>query len=187
MPIVHRSVVGTNIKAMRTYSHALLTWAAARRLGPFEPAAAVWGATLPDLPAIAGVVWLGAKRRSWFGRREFCEEACEKGPFGEPDAALHSALPVAALLAFYAASGVRGRDTRGALLAFLLGWAGHVLADALTHAEDARPVLWPISRRRFRGPISYWDRAHHSRPFALVEHAALLMVAAWLLSRNSPG
>ena len=179
-------IVGTNIKAVRTYSHALLTWAAARRVGPSDSDAArraAVGAMLPDLPAVAGAAWLFARRRRLFGRREFCEEACEKGPFGGPDVALHSALPVAALLALYVAPEVRRHDTRGTLLAFLLGWVGHVLADALTHAEDARPILWPLSRRRFEGPISYWDRAHHAHPFALFEHATLLLVAVWLLSR----
>ena len=171
---------------MRTYSHALLTWAVARRLDPSNSAAARWaavGAVVPDLSAAAGAAWLFTRCRRLFGRREFCEEACEKGHFGDPDAALHSALPVATLLAFYAVPGVRRRDTRGTLLAFLLGWVGHVLADTLTHAEDARPILWPLSRRRFEGPISYWDRAHHARPFALFEHATLLLVAARLLSR----
>ena len=79
--------------------------------------------------------------------------------------------------------GVRERDADGTLLALLLGWAGHVLVDALTHVEDARPILWPLSRRRFQGPISYWDRAHNARSFALFEHATLLLVAARLLSR----
>lgn len=108
-------------------------------------------------------------------------EACEKGPFGAPDAALHSALLVAALLALHPAFGAKGRR---ASLAFLLGWAAHVLADALTHAEDVRPILWPLSRWRFRGLISYWDHRYHACPFALIEHGALLLVAAWLLSRN---
>ena len=171
---------------MRTYSHALLTWAAARRLVPSEPGVAAWGAlgaALPDLPAIAGALWLGARRRRWFTRRELCEEACEKGPFGGPDAALHSVLPVALLLVLWLVSGARERRTQ---LALLLGWLGHVLADVLTHAEDARPVFWPLSRRRFRGPVSYWDRSHHALPFALAEHGALLFVAAWIISRNFP-
>ncbi len=166
------------ICSVRTYSHALLTWFAARRLRPSEPGVAAWGAAgamLPDLPAIARAVWIGARRRS-FTRREFREEACEKGPFGGPDAALHSALPVAALLALC--------HSRGKLLAFLLGWAGHVLADALTHAEDARPILWPLSRRRFRSPISYWDRSRHARLFVLVEHGMLLLEAARIASRK---
>ncbi len=163
---------------MRTYSHALLTWFAVRRLRPSERGVAAWGAsgaTLPDLPAIAGAVWLGARRRS-FSRRGFREEVCEEGSFGGPDAALHSALPVAALLVLC--------HPRGKLLAFLLGWAGHVLADALTHAEDARPMLWPLSQRRFRSPISYWDSSHHARAFALAEHGALLLIAALTISRK---
>ena len=150
---------------------------------PSEPGVAAWGAsgaTLPDLPAIAGAVWLGARRRS-FTRREFREEVCEVGSFGGPDAALHSALPVAALLALFLTPGAGERHP--AVVAFVLGWAGHVLADALTHSEDARPLLWPFSRWRFRSPISYWDRSRHVRVFALAEHGALLLVAARKVKR----
>ena len=43
-----------------------------------------------------------------FIRREFCEEACEKGPFRAPDAALSSVVSVVALLAFCLASGAKG-------------------------------------------------------------------------------
>jgi hypothetical protein len=144
----------------------------------------VWaasGAVLPDLPAICGVLWLAVRRRRGFTRREFCQEACEKGPFGAPDAALHSALPVVTLLTLQLASGARGNRAR---LAFGLGWAAHVLADALTHAEDARPILWPLSRWRFRSPVSYWDRSRHALPFALVEHRAVLLVTIRLISRR---
>ncbi len=153
---------------------------------PSEPGVAAWGvlgAVLPDLPAIAGAIWLGARRRP-LTRREFCEEVCEKGPFGAPDAALHSALPVAVTLVLYRVSGAGGRRPRPALLAFLLGWAGHALADALTHAEDARPISWPLSRWRLRSPVSYWDRSRHARAFALAEHGALLLIVARTISRN---
>lgn len=139
---------------------------------PAEPGLAAWGAsgaTLPDLPAIAGAVWLGARRRV-FTRGEFREKVCGESSFGVPDAALHSALPVAVLLVLC--------HPRGKLLAFLLGWAGHALADALTHSEDARPLLWPLVRWRFRSPISYWDRSRHARVFALAEHGALLLLVA---------
>lgn len=113
------------------------------------------------------------------------EEACEKGPFDAPDATLHSALPVAELLALHLASGARGSRAR---LAFLLGWAAHVLTDTLTHAGDARPILWPLSQWRLRSPISYWDRSHHALPFALIEHGTSLFVALWIVSRgHSPG
>jgi len=171
---------------VRTYSHALFSFCAARRLAPAQPGVVAWTtlrAAGPDLPALAGVVWLGARRRRWFTRQEFCEEACEKGPFGGPDAAPHSALPVVLLLALRKTSGAK--DPRS--MAFLLGWAGHVLADALTHAEDARPILWPLSKRRFASQISYWDRAHYALLFALVEHAALLLLAARMLRSRKTG
>lgn len=174
------------IGRVRTYSHALLTLAATRRLAPSDPGAAAWaaaGATLPDAPVTAAAVWLFARWRR-FTRRGLCEEACAKGYFGGPDAALHSALPAGVLLALWLTTGPRGRRRCGKLLAFLLGWAGHVLADALTHAQDARPILWPLSRRCFRGPVSYWDRSHHARLFAATEHGALVLVAARALRRR---
>ncbi len=181
-------IVGTiKIGGMRTYSHALLTWAVARRLVPSEPGVAAWGAAgavLPDLPAVAAAVWLLAWRKRTFSREEFCREACEKGSFGGPDAALHSALSVVALLALYGAFGAKKGDSRGKMSAFLLGWGGHVLVDALTHSGDARPIFWPISGWRPEGPISYWDRTRHSRPFTLAEHAAVLAVAVWILRQK---
>ena len=54
----HQSTGEAKILGVRTYSHALLTWAAARRLAPSDPDVAAWsaaGALLPDLPGIAGV------------------------------------------------------------------------------------------------------------------------------------
>jgi membrane-bound metal-dependent hydrolase YbcI (DUF457 family) len=168
---------------VRTYSHALLTWAVAKRLNPSGPGVAAWGASgavLPDLPAIAGAIWLGARRRS-FTRRGFREDVCEKGSFGVPDAALHSAIPVGALLMLCLSGGV---PPRGGLLTFLSGWAGHVLADALTHAEDARPILWPLSKRRFASPISYWDRSRYARTFTMLEHGTSLLLVTWTISRR---
>lgn len=185
---LHVGTVGSRrIGPVRTYSHALFTWAAARHLVPSEPRVAAWGAlgaTLPDLPAIAGVLWTGARKRRLLTRRELCEEVCVKERFGGPDKALHSALPVAATLVLYRASGAGEPRPRAALLAFLLGWAGHALADAFTHAEDARPIFWPFSRWRFRSPISYWDRSRRARPFTLAEHAALLLVVAQTVSHD---
>lgn len=171
---------------MRTYSHAALTWTAARLADPSEAGVAAWaavGATLPDLPATAGAAWLGLRRCS-LDRTGFREEVCAKRSFSTPDAALHSALPAGALLLAFWTSGSSDSSLRRSLSAFLIGWVGHVLADALTHAEDARPVLWPVSGRRFRSPVSYWDRSHHARAFTMVEHGALLILAARAISRR---
>ena len=171
---------------MRTYSHAALTWATARLKYPFEVSVAAWGvsgAALPDLPALVGVVWLGSRRRR-LDRPALREEVCAKRSFAGPDAALHSALPVSALLLILLTHGSKERSLRKPLLAFLIGWAGHVLTDALTHAEDARPILWPLSEWRFRSPISYWDRSYHGHAFAAVEHGTLLLIVARTISRR---
>jgi hypothetical protein len=60
-----------------------------------------------------------------------------------------------------------------------------LLPDALQPAGDVHPLFWPLSERRFEGPVSCWDRDNHARPIALVEHAALLRATAGLLSRDS--
>ena len=57
---------------MRTYSHAILTYRAFRRLGAPTATTASLGAVLSDLPAIAGAAWLAANRLTGFSRRE-CE------------------------------------------------------------------------------------------------------------------
>ena len=157
---------------MRTYSHAILTYSVLRRLGAPTAAAASLGAVVPDLPAIAGAAWLAANRLGGFSRKEFETEVCGRRAFAGPDAALHSALPVA--LAALGASSLRRGGTRSALLSFLLGWAGHVAADALTHGSDARPLLWPVSGYRFESPLSYRERDRHALPFTVAEHAAVL-------------
>ena len=164
---------------MRTYSHAILTYRAFRRLGAPTATAASLGAVLPDLPAIAGAAWLAANRLGTFSRKTFETEVCGRRVFAAPDAALHSALPVAmaAALAAPVCLTLRRGSPRTALLSFLLGWAGHVAADVLTHGSDARPPLWPVSSYRFESPISYRERDRHALPFTIAEHAAVLVAA----------
>ena len=129
-------------------------------------------------------MWLGS-RGGRLVRPGFREEVCARRSFSDPDAALHSALPVGVLmLTVLLRRGSRERNPYEPPLAFLMGWAGHVLADALTHAGDARPILWPISGWRFRSPVSYWERSHHARAFSRVEHGTLLLLAAWTISRR---
>jgi hypothetical protein len=166
---------------VRTYSHALLTYRAFRRLGAPTATAASLGAVLPDLPAIAGAAWLAAKGLGRFSRKDFETEVCGRSVFAGPDAALHSALPVsmaAVCLPVYPGRGA----TRNVLLPFLLGWAGHVAADILTHGSDARPPLWPISAYRFESPLSYRERDRHALPFTIAEHAAVLVAARNVLN-----
>ena len=65
------------------------------------------------------------------------------GPFGGTGSALHSAVPVGALLALYRVFHIGRRDRRSILLWFLLGWLGHTVADFLTLVDDVRPPFWP--------------------------------------------
>lgn len=148
---------------MLTTSHAYWTARAARR----SPAAAwaVLGGVAPDLPALA--LAAGGLAR---GRRG---PALLRQTYGRPgpDRAhrlAHSALVPLALLA---AGGRRRR-------ALALGWAGHLAADLATHHDDAWPHLFPLSGRRLRSPVSYWQPEWHGRAWSAAESAALLVAAA---------
>lgn len=173
---------------MRTYTHAIISYLVASRLsgGTVSNRAATWataGAALPDMPTLVGSAWLVLRRRR-FSCEEFYDGVCGKLMFATPDAALHSAamlaLPALTLAAW------RLEDRRGERgLPFLLGWAGHVVADILTHGSDARPPLWPVSRWRFESPISYRERGRYGQAFTVLEHAALLTLAGEALRRRS--
>jgi hypothetical protein len=177
---------------MHTYSHAVFTWALARYLDPEESHAALWGAagsTLPDMPTLAKAAHLLWRRRGSITKEEFKEEWLEaleyyKEPSGKVDLTLHSLAPVGSLLVLYKVLGLGRKDPHGALLAFLLGWAGHNLMDFPTHAGDARPPFWPLSRWRFKSPISYWDRKFYALPCLFVEHGAILALVLGFLYQS---
>lgn len=161
---------------MRTYTHALVSYHAARRVsGKLVAASAAAGAAMPDLPALTGSAWLLARRGS-FEREAFHGEVCARSRFRRPDAALHSAVILGAALPVALAAGRLGAG-------FWCGWAGHVAADLLTHGSDARPVLWPVSRRRFESPVSYRERDRHGAAFTIVEHGAVLALLWYGASR----
>jgi phospholipid N-methyltransferase len=172
---------------VNTYSHVLFTWTAARRLCPGRRRLAWFaaaGAGLPDVPYIARgarLLWKGGgrvKRREALAKLDYFSE-----PDWTPDLALHSLVSVAPVLA--ASGTVSSPVVRDGLRAMSLGWAAHNLVDLATHASDARPHLWPISSRRWRSPISYWERRSHALPVLILEHAALVAVAGWAL-RDPP-
>lgn len=76
------------------------------------------------------------------------------------------------------ACGVVALVSRSARLrAFAAGWALHVWIDHWLHARDAYPTLWPLSRRVFPSPISYWDWDYHGRWMGLA--LALWAIALW--------
>jgi LexA-binding, inner membrane-associated putative hydrolase len=173
---------------MHTYSHAVFTWAVARYAKQEVSHAALWGAvgsTLPDLPVLGKAAYLLWHHRDSMTKEEFLE-ALEyfKEPSGKLDLTLHSLVPVGALIALYKALGTEGTGPKRAWLYFLLGWAGHNILDLPTHAEDARPPFWPLSRWRFKSPISYWDRKFYALPCLLVEHGAILALTLAFLYQS---
>ena len=173
---------------MHTYSHAVFTWAIARYVNREELHAAAWGAAgaaLPDLPVLAKAAYLLWRHRGSITKEEFLE-ALEyfKEPSGKVDLTLHSLAPVGSMLALYKVLGLKRKDSKRTLLAFLLGWIGHNMADFPTHAEDARPPLWPLSRWRWKSPVSYWDRKFYALPCLLVEHGAILALVLALVHQS---
>lgn len=165
---------------MNTHSHVICTWGAARHLGGRGNLAAVAagvGAALPDLPYITKAIYLVGRHGRSLTKERYLEQMDYVGEPSQPiDLALHSFVPVGLLLALYPALGVKRLDPHRATLGFLVGWAAHNLLDLPTHSSDARPHLWPFSHRRWKSPLSYWERGHHAVPLLLAEHAAILAV-----------
>jgi hypothetical protein len=176
---------------VETYAHAFFTGIIARRgfkAGAGATAAATAGSMLPDMPSFAGVAYYVGLPFLWegwsamHGPGEAVEDAIYvTGPFGATGSALHSVVPALALLLLYRPLRVGRVDGRGVLLWFLIGWAGHAVADFLTHATDARPLLWPISDWTWQSPVSYWNPAYYGNQFFLIEHALILATLLYLV------
>jgi hypothetical protein len=171
---------------VRTYTHAIVSCLISARLSGRRNAAwASAGAFAPDVPALAGSAWLLLKSRR-LSREAFYGEVCGRRHFRIPDAALHSAAVLAVPGALVLASRLAGRAAPGETraTAFLLGWAGHVASDVLTHGSDARPPLWPLSGWRFESPVSYRELDRHGLAFTLAEHGVLLALLYGALRRR---
>jgi membrane-bound metal-dependent hydrolase YbcI (DUF457 family) len=77
-----------------------------------------------------------------------------------------------------------GMDHRRILLWFLLGWAGHTVADFLTHVNGTRPLFWPISDWEWSSPVSYYDPRYYGRQFTLLSNGAIVAIMALLTLRR---
>lgn len=174
---------------METYSHAFFTWALAKhgvKVGRAAGIAGAVGAAFTDLPAFAGTAYyIGPAylRDGWssMDTEEVLDAIYFSGPFGGTGSALHSAVPVVALLVLYRLLNLGGRDRRRILLWFLLGWLGHTVADFFTHVDDVRPLFWPLSDWTWSSPVSYYNSAYYGRQFFVVNHVLMLLTMALLL------
>jgi membrane-bound metal-dependent hydrolase YbcI (DUF457 family) len=177
---------------METYSHAFFTWALAKhgiKAGRAAGIAGAAGATLLDLPSFAGTAYyVGTAylREGWGSMHSegLLGVIYFNGPFGGTGSALHSAVPVVALLVLYRVLGLGRYDQRRILLWFLLGWLGHTIADFLTHVDDTRPLLWPISDWEWSSPVSYYNPLYYGRKFFVISHGLILLTVSWLLLKR---
>jgi len=150
---------------MLTTSHAYWTWRAlpaGRRR-----AAAVLGAAAPDLPALALGTALALRG---YGHRGLIGRVYRREPWRSVHRGGHSVLAPVAI----AAAGLR----RPALRELAAGWGAHLAVDLATHHDDAWPPLWPLSRWRWRSPVSYWQRDHHAQLWRTAEALALITAIA---------
>lgn len=125
------------------------------------------GGVLPDLPATTGFALLPGRGVE---RERLLAEVYEREPWRSVQRAAHSAL-AAGLLAAVARRRPRAR-------ALASGWAGHLVVDYASHADDAWPPLWPVTRARWPSPVSYWQEEHHARAWSAGECLALLASVA---------
>ncbi len=177
---------------METYSHAFFTWALAKhgvKTGRAAGIAGAVGATLPDMPSIAGTAYyigMPFLREGWssMDSEAVRDPIYVSGPFGATGVALHSAVPPLALLLLYVFLNLGSRDHRKILLWFLLGWLGHAVADFFSHVDGARPLFWPLSDWEWSSPVSYYDPLYYGNEFFAISHALILLTMAALLVRR---
>ncbi len=63
-------------------------------------------------------------------------------------------------------------------------WFGHTGADFLTHVDDVRPLLWPITDWTWPSPVSYYNSAYYGREFFAISRALPCLIMAALLVRR---
>lgn len=181
---------------MRTLSHVLITaslGAALRgRRVDVAQGAFLAGAALPDLPlaALAG----GYKAmRTVRGTSSATANApidrfnvgCHDLFYDDPLWIASYGLPhaPAVIAALWLAGRLTGRDSLRWLAA---GLALHSALDVLTHHDDGPLLLFPFDwRRRWRSPLSYWDRAHGGAAFTVFEYGLDLLLAAYLILKGA--
>jgi hypothetical protein len=150
---------------VQTAAHAYWTW----RLVRGRPAGgwAVLGAVTPDLPAIGMAAELALRGV----RREHLLDEIYQRPGRRP---VHRAAHSVFAPALLALAARRSRAGRG----LAAGWVGHLAIDYLTHHTDAWPALWPLRRRGWPSPVSYWEPDHHARAWSAAETAAVAAATA---------
>ncbi len=144
-------------------THGLLSAEIARRLESEDVLMTVIGGLLPDMP-------YAAKALALLTRGELTAEGLDYGQETSwpLDLWLHSVIPPAILLA------LTGKNP--GLRALAAGWIWHNLIDFWWHHTDARPLGYPVIRKRFHSPLS--NSEGRFKGAALLLEAA---ICAWAL------
>jgi membrane-bound metal-dependent hydrolase YbcI (DUF457 family) len=135
---------------MNTPTHMLIGAAVfARPVVPATLVAAMLGGLAPDVPMFALV--LSSTRLAGIPQHEVFGTLFYSDSWQAVFAVDHSFFVWGLLLAF-------GHWRRHLILTAFVG-AGflHAAIDFVTHHDDARRQLWPVSDWVFRSPVSYWD------------------------------
>jgi hypothetical protein len=166
---------------------ALRRWYAGRVSIP--RGAFLLGAVLPDLPLLLLSVGTFLYYRYALGAQDMrgvMGEAFDYRYFHDPLwIAGHNLLHSPTLLLIFLLLLLRFRERAGAwgrwLLWFVLGCLVHTALDIPTHVNDGPVVFFPFDwQTRFSSPVSYWDRRHYGREFAVFELCLDVLLLAYL-------
>ncbi|CAN5280039.1 hypothetical protein BH20ACT11_BH20ACT11_01060 [soil metagenome] len=168
---------------MITPAHAFFNWAILRKW--FRPWWVVAGSALPDAPPFAAFFYLLLQKGFNEGNMGgfFGFVMANGNPNRQPGfmeaSFLLNGLPL------YALVGVLVLYWRKQWLSSLwAGWGLHILADFLTHVEDAYAPLYPfLPEWRPRGLVSYWDPAYGAETFQVVQLSAAGLILLWILGK----
>ncbi len=166
---------------MITPAHAFFNWAVLRKW--FRPWWVVAGSVLPDAPPFVAFFYLLAQKGFNEGNMGgfFGFVMANGNPNRQPGfmeaSYLLNGLPL------YALVGVLVLYWRKQWLSSLwAGWGLHILADFLTHVEDAYAPLYPfLPEWRPRGLVSYWDPQYGAETFQVIQLSAAVLVLLWII------
>ena len=161
---------------MNTPSHMLIGAAIfARPLCVATLVAALAGGLAPDLPMFAMV--LCSTRVSGIPEHEVFSTLFFSESWQAVFAVDHSFFVWGSLL------GLALWRRQLILRAFAGAGLLHALADFLTHHDDTRRQLWPVSDWVFRSPVSYWNPQFYGEAFGMFEVALVVGLTSFLCWR----
>lgn len=169
---------------MITPAHAFFNWAILGK--SFRPWWVVAGSVLPDAPPFVAFFYLLAEKGfnqgsvgGFFGFVMANGNPNRQPGFMEASFLLNG-LPLYVLVGILVL--YWRKDWLSALWA---GWGLHMLADFLTHVEDAYAPLYPLFPEwKPRGIVSYWDPQYGAEAFQAIQYSAAALILVWVVGKR---